>query len=131
MQIKTIKLIDLKTIKNPKGDILKYLSKNSKYYKKFGEIYFSEIKKNKKKGWNLHKTNNCFITVPYGKVEFLIQKDKSRIVKKVILSKKNYKLLIIPKSYWFSFKSLSKISIVVNSLETIHHDKETIKKPIN
>ena len=131
MQIKKIKLVNLKTIKNPKGDILKYLSKDSKYYKKFGEVYFSEIKKNKKKGWNLHKTNSCFIAVPYGKIEFLIQKDKSKIVKKVILSKKNYKLLIIPKSYWFSFKSLSKISLVVNSLETIHQDKETRKKPIN
>ena len=49
MKIKKIKIIDLKSIKNPKGDILKYLSKDSKNYKKFGEIYFSEIKKNKKK----------------------------------------------------------------------------------
>jgi len=131
MQIKKIKLVNLKTIKNPKGDILKYLSKDSKYYKKFGEVYFSEIKKNKRKGWNLHKTNSCFIAVPHGKIEFLIQKDKSKIVKKIILSKKNYKLLIIPKSYWFSFKSLSKISLIVNSLEKIHQDKETRKKPLN
>jgi dTDP-4-dehydrorhamnose 3,5-epimerase-like enzyme len=131
MKIKKIKLINLKSIKNPKGDILKYLSKDSKYYKKFGEIYFSEIKKNKKKGWNLHKSNSCFIAVPYGKVEFFIQKDNKKIIKKVILSKKNYKLLIIPKGYWFSFKSLSNISIIANSLEQIHQDKETRKKPIN
>jgi dTDP-4-dehydrorhamnose 3,5-epimerase-like enzyme len=131
MEKKKIKILTLKSIKNPKGDILKYLSKDSKYYKKFGEIYFSEIKKNKKKGWNLHKSNSCFIAVPYGKVEFFIQKDKKKIIKKVILSKKNYKLLIIPKGYWFSFKSLCNISIIANSLEQIHQDKETRKKPIN
>ena len=63
---KIAKLINFeknKIIKNPKGNIIKYLSKKDKIYKGFGEVYFSEIKKNKIKGWNLHKKYTCIITV--------------------------------------------------------------------
>jgi len=45
-----IKKIKLKIIKNKKGDILKYLNKYILHPKKFGEIYFNQIKKNQKKG---------------------------------------------------------------------------------
>ena len=44
-----IKIISLPKIKNNKGDILKFLSKKSYFFKKFGEIYFSEINQNKTK----------------------------------------------------------------------------------
>ena len=49
MKIKKIKIIDLKSIKNPKGDILKYLSKDSKYYKNSGRFIFLKLKKIKKR----------------------------------------------------------------------------------
>ena len=75
MSLKKIKIIPLKISKNIKGDILKYLEKNNKYLKKFGEIYFTEIKKNKTKGWNFHKKNQCLITVPFGKVKFTFAKN--------------------------------------------------------
>ena len=44
-----IKIYKLNKLKNSKGDVLKYLNKNNKYFKKFGEIYFTEIKKKKNK----------------------------------------------------------------------------------
>ena len=69
MKIIGIKKIKKKIIKNIKGDILKFFSKQDSFFKKFGEIYFSEIRKNKVKGWNYHKKNTCLLTVPFGKVE--------------------------------------------------------------
>jgi len=33
----------------------------------------------------------------------------------------------VPAKIWFSFKSLSKISIVANCIEQPHSDKETLK----
>jgi len=44
-----IKIYKLNKLKNSKGDVLKYLNKNNKYFKKFGEIYFTEIKKKNKR----------------------------------------------------------------------------------
>jgi len=45
MNIKNIKVINASVINNNKGDILKFVNKNDKFFKGFGEIYFSEIKK--------------------------------------------------------------------------------------
>ena len=84
MSLDKIKIIKLKIIKNSSGDLLKYLDKNSKYFKKFGETYFTEIKKNKVKGWNYHKKFYSLITVPYGKVKFTFAQDITKR-KKIII----------------------------------------------
>ena len=130
MSLKKIKIIPLKTYKNIKGDVLKYVNKKNKYLKKFGEIYFTEIKKNKTKGWNFHKKNQCLITVPFGKVKFTFAK-KIDLKKKVItIGKKNHSMIIVPPGNWFKFESLEKISLVVSTLNNIHSDKETLKLPV-
>ena len=49
MKINGVKKIEQKVFKNSKGDLLKFVSKKSNYFKSFGEIYFNEIKQNKKK----------------------------------------------------------------------------------
>ena len=129
--VNKIKIIKLKIIKNKKGDLLKYLDKNFKYFSKFGEIYFTEIKKGKIKGWIKHKINSCFLVVPHGKVEFKIKNSlKEKKLKKIILSKKNYKLLIIPPKKWFCFKGLENNSLIINSLQNPHSDLETLRHEI-
>ena len=49
MKIIGVKKIEVKLFKNNKGDLLKYVSKKSPYFKSFGEIYFNEINLKKKK----------------------------------------------------------------------------------
>ena len=49
MKITGLKILKQKIINNKKGDILKFLSKRDSFFKKFGEIYFTEIKKTKQK----------------------------------------------------------------------------------
>jgi dTDP-4-dehydrorhamnose 3,5-epimerase len=132
MKIIGFKEINKKIIKVKKGDILKYLSKKDKFFSGFGEVYFSEIKKNKTKGWNLHKKNTCILSVPFGSVVFnfidgRINKKTHKNVKKVVLSKKNFKIIVVPPGVWFSFKSLTHISIVANCINKVHSDQETLK----
>jgi dTDP-4-dehydrorhamnose 3,5-epimerase len=108
------------------------LSKKDKFFSGFGEVYFSEIKKNKTKGWNLHKKNTCILSVPFGSVVFnfidgRINKKTHKNVKKVVLSKKNFKIIVVPPGVWFSFKSLTHISIVANCINKVHSDQETLK----
>tara|TARA_B000000460_G_C21254242_1_gene280461 strand:- start:55 stop:219 length:165 start_codon:yes stop_codon:yes gene_type:complete len=43
--------INIDVAKNKKGDMLKFISKNNSFFKEFGEVYFSEIKKNKRVGF--------------------------------------------------------------------------------
>ena len=49
MKITGLKVLNQKVINNKKGDILKFLSKKDSFFKKFGETYFTEIKKIKQK----------------------------------------------------------------------------------
>lgn len=127
MTVKSIKIFNGKRISNKKGDIIKFVNKKSKFFNKFGEIYFSELKKQKIKGWNYHKKYTCLITVPFGKVEFKLLKDSSKKFKKYTISEKNNLILRVPPKTWFSFKSLVKKSIVANILDNIHNPSETKK----
>lgn len=128
MNVNGIKIEKLKVIKNQDGDILKFLSKKSKFFNNFGEIYFSKIFKGKIKGWNYHKTNTCIICVPNGKVKFIFKfKNKN---KSIIISDKNKKILIIYPKTWFSFSAVNETSLIANVINRIHSKDEIIKIPI-
>ena len=120
-------LISKKKVINTKGSvILKYLNltKNTK----IREIYFSEIKKGFVKGWNLHKRTDCNISVVYGKVKFTIYKKNNKL-KIIILSRKNFSNLKIPKNHWFKYESLhAPYSIIVNYISLKHSKNETKKR---
>ncbi len=129
MSLKKVKIIQLTRIKNKKGNILKIINKKNKHFKNFGEIYFSQVKKNKIKGWNLHKKFYCHITICYGDIILKLKDQKSKI-KKIQLSFSKPKLIIIPPKIWFSFESKKEDSMLLNVLSGIHDQKETLKKEI-
>ena len=122
MIAKSIKVFKNKIIKNNKGSIVKFINKNEKFFKSFGEIYFSEIKKNKIKGWNYHKKYTCIITVPIGKVEFKIVNEKNKLINKKITKKQS---LIIPPKHWFCFKSKTNKATIVNLINGVYSENET------
>lgn len=130
MSLSKIKIIKLKILKNNKGDVLKYINKKDIYFKKFGEIYFTEIKKNNIKGWNFHRKNKCFISVPFGKVRFTFAKKINSKKKILTIGKKNYSIIIVPPGNWFKFESLEKFSLVASTLDNVHSYEETLKLPI-
>ena len=89
MKAKSIKIFKNKVIKNNKGNITKFVTKKSKFFSGFGEVYFSELKKNKSKGWNIHLKNQCILTVIQGDVKFTFYnpKKKKNKIQKLIVSK--------------------------------------------
>ena len=131
MSLSKIKIVKLKIIKNSDGDILKYLDKDNKYFKKFGESYFTEILHKKIKGWNYHKKSQSILAVPFGKVKFTFAKNIYKKKKSITIGKDNYRIIILPPKIWFKFTSLEKKSIVINTLNFKHDKNETLKKKIN
>tara|TARA_B100001564_G_C20296313_1_gene514856 strand:+ start:40 stop:450 length:411 start_codon:yes stop_codon:yes gene_type:complete len=132
MKINGLKKINIKIIKNKKGDLIKYLSSRDSFFKKFGEIYFSEIKKGQIKGWNLHKRYMCHLAVISGSVTFNFidsRKNSKTFLRKekITLSKKNYAVLLVPPKIWFNFTTRNKVSLVANTLNYPHLDSETKK----
>ena len=71
------KIYKNKIFKTKIGRLIKFVNKDSKFFKKFGEIYFNNIKKTKKQNdWILHKNYQCLILVISGKVKFSIKNKK-------------------------------------------------------
>ena len=132
MTVKLINIQNNKIIRNKKGNILKFLNNKSRQFKGFGELYFSEIKKNTSKGWNIHYKYFSIITVPYGLVEFTFfnPKKKNKKFKKITVGGKKNISIQIPPGIWFCFKSKKKLSVVANLLNKIHNKKETDKAAI-
>ena len=128
--LKKVKKIPLKVIKNDAGDIIKYLEKKNPNFNKFGEVYFSKIKKGYVKGWNLHKKTSCLITVPFGAVNFVLKDFQMKKTKKILLSDISPSLLIIPPNIWFKFSTKKKYSIIINLIDRLHSNRETKKFPI-
>ena len=111
----------IQIIKNPKGNLYKMLSKKHNFFKKFGEIYFSEVHPKKFKGWKYHEKRTQIITGVNGKVRFFLKKkitNKPKIVDIGFPNKMNL-LKIEPKTY-YSFECYSKKkSIIINLIDEI------------
>lgn len=110
----------IQIIKNAKGDIFKLLSRKSKLYKKFGEVYISEIKPKKFKGWKYNDKFTQLLTVIKGTVEFKVKKKLS--VKSMTISfPKKLSILKVPPKTYYCFKNKNKTtSIVLNITDQVH-----------
>ena len=116
-----IKKNKIKVIKNKKGNIIKFLNFKKKLLNRYGEIYFSEVKKNYFKGWKYHKNRNQILTIASGTVIFSFKKSLKGKPKEVKLSyPNNLYSLMIPKKTYYSFKCVSKKhGIIVNLIDEI------------
>lgn len=136
--IKDLLLKELTQIKDSRGDILHMIKSSDKIFKKFGEIYFSEIKPGEIKAWKLHNLQTQNITVPSGRVLFIVYDDRinsptyKNIFKIEIGRPDSYLLLTIPPGLWYGFKSKCTHSAIVANFTEIPHDiNESKKKAIN
>ena len=125
-KLKNIKIIKLKSFKNDKGDVFRAFRKNEDKIGKFGEVYFSWIKKNAIKGWKLHKKMQMNLVVPVGSVRFVFYYKKK--FKEIIIGEKKYCRIYVPSNIFFAFQNVSKQkSLVVNYSNIIHQkNKEVI-----
>ena len=115
-----VKFEKVKIINNPKGNLLKIISKKSKLFNKFGEIYLSEVKPKQFKGWKYHDKNTQLLTVVKGSVEFQFIKKKKRLKKTISFPKNLFIIKVPPKTqYCFKCKSNSK-SIILNLTDKVY-----------
>ena len=129
-KIKKIKFFKKDIISNSKGNIMKYINKNDSHYIKFGEIYFTWVKKSNFKGWKFHKEMHMNLTVPCGNIKFSFY-DKDSGKKKIFyMSEKKFGTLYVPPKIWFAFENIDKKKdgLVVNFANIVHDKNESINK---
>ena len=119
---KKVVIFNVKRIANKKGSLQKFVDNKSNSFKGFGEIYFTEIKKNKIKGWKKHKKNYSLLKTILGKVKFtFFYKDNFY---SLTIKQTDNKLIQIPPNLWFSFEGISKKNLLCNFMNKVHSDKE-------
>ena len=119
---KVVIVFKTKKIANKKGNLQKFVDNKSNLFKGFGEIYFTEIKKNKIKGWKKHKKNYSLLKTILGKVKFtFFYKDNFYSLN---IKQADNLLIQIPPNVWFSFQGISKKNLLCNLMNKAHSDKE-------
>lgn len=117
--------------KDSLGGVLKFLNSNDPYYNRFGEIYFSIIKKNKIKCWKLHTIMTMNLCVPVGTVKFVFKLENKKNFYEVTLGEKNNYILNIKPGIWFGFQGIENKNLVCNLADILHQDSEVKKKNKN
>lgn len=125
-----IEVINLKEIKNSKGNILKILQKKEKFFNKFGEAYFSKVNKKSIKAWKKHKKINLNLTVISGAVKFAFYNDLNKKFSYIILKEEDKKKIYIPAGIWFGFKGLDTKNIILSIASGITTKKEILRKTL-
>ena len=115
--------------KNNRGNIYKIISKKSKFYCGFSELYISCIKKNETKGWNKHKKMTLNLFVIKGKIRIEIYKNNRKTRK--ILNENSLKILTIPPNTWVKFINLGQHSSKIINFANLMHNKNEMEKKIN
>jgi dTDP-4-dehydrorhamnose 3,5-epimerase len=100
---------------------LHMLRVDAPWYRKFGEVYFSEIAAGRVKAWKKHLRTTQHFTVPCGRVKFVIYDNRpessscGRIVEFEMGRPKHYHLLVVAPNIWYGFKGMgSSPSLVAN-----------------
>ena len=75
------------------GGVLHGMKSSDKFYKGFGEVYFSWIEKDFIKAWKKHKSMVMNLIVPYGEVKFVFFDESEKKYTQKTIGKGNYKRL--------------------------------------
>ena len=128
---------DLKIITSQRGNVMHAIKKSDPGLKKFGELYFSTVKKDAIKAWKLHQKMTLNIIVPVGKVLFCFcdMRKKSNTYNKIYkieMGQNPYFRLTIPPDIWFGFKGLDNgLNIICNLADLVYNPSEVLRKKPN
>ena len=131
---KIVKVENLKNIKLTDGNVVKYLDNKSKFFKKFGEVYFSTIKNKSIKAWKLHFHMTQLFVVPVGCVKMVIYDNRPNSLtylktQEFILSPESYKMVQLPPDLWYGFQGQSiQEALIVNLTDIVHSPQESTKR---
>jgi len=121
----------LKEIVDNRGAILHMLRSDETLFKRFGEVYFSEINPRIIKAWKRHKRQTQNIAVPTGKIQLVIYDDRpesktrGNIAEYTVGRPNYYRLIHIPPMLWYGFQTLgNQPSLIANCVDLSHDPLE-------
>ena len=118
----------LKIVRLNDGNVMHAMKNKDQGYTQFGEAYFSIINSGAIKGWKRHKKMYCNLSVPHGKVKFVIKLEDK--FKEFEISNSSPALLTIFPNTFFAFKGLEDLNVISNLASLEHDSKESENIPL-
>jgi len=131
--IKGVKIKPLKKITDERGFIMHMLRNDDKEFKKFGEIYFSQVYPGIVKGWHLHIKMTLNYAVVKGMIKLVLfdvrdnSSTKGKLME-IFIGDNNYQLVTIPPGVWNGFKGIGTETAIVANCSDIPHNPQEIKR---
>jgi dTDP-4-dehydrorhamnose 3,5-epimerase len=124
---------DLRKIKDDRGSVMHMLRSDSPLFEKFGEIYFSTVKKNVVKAWKRHKIMKQHFTVPVGSIKLVIYDNREKSttydqIMEISVGEDNFALVKIPPMVWYGFKGESNDYSLIVNCTTIPFDENEVER---
>ncbi|MDO8554728.1 MAG: dTDP-4-dehydrorhamnose 3,5-epimerase family protein [Candidatus Micrarchaeota archaeon] len=123
-------IVPLKQIPDERGKIMHMIRKDSPYFEKFGEVYFSVVYPGVVKGWHTHTKVTLNYAVPFGTVKLVLydmrenSKTKGEIME-IFTGESNYVLIKIPPGVASGVKGVGvNPAFIVNCATEPHDPKE-------
>jgi dTDP-4-dehydrorhamnose 3,5-epimerase len=136
-KISDIKCHNLKKISDHRGMVMHMLRSDAKHFSKFGEIYFSQIKKDAIKAWKIHSYMTQNIAVPIGEIKLVCYDNRFDspsfgVVDEIYVGEENFILVTLPPNIWYGFQCISHIdALIVNCADMVHDPNEMQRKQEN
>lgn len=127
--IEGVRLSPLKEIEGEAGSVLHCLKASDDSFESFGEAYFSTVNHQAKKGWKKHTKMLMNLTVPVGKIRFVLFDDRTESPTQgnfweVTLSRENYQRLTVPAGIFMAFQGLAEGENLLINVASIEHDPQ-------
>jgi dTDP-4-dehydrorhamnose 3,5-epimerase len=117
----------IEKIPDERGCIFPMLRSDTKEFKGFGEIYFSQIYQGIIKGWHLHQKMILNYAVIKGMIKLVLYdpREQSKTkgeIQEIFLGDLKYSLVQVPCGIWNGFKGITWPDAIVANCSTIPHD---------
>ena len=124
----------LREIADERGAVLHMLRADSPIFRRFGEIYFSEINPGAVKAWKRHRLMSQTFAVPAGRIRLVLYDDRPESktngeLVELFIGEDNYCLVQIPPMVWNGWKAVgTKEAILANCPDLAHDPDEIMRK---
>ena len=133
VEIEGVIIQQLKQIADKRGSVLHMIKNDSSLFKKFGEVYFSEVHSGLVKAWKRHKKQSQNLAIPLGKILLVVYDDRpnsnthGEITEYRLGRPDNYKLIHIPPMLWYGFQGIGDQTSMIANYTDLPHDPEEME----
>lgn len=119
----------LRILDGADGALMHMLRSDAPHFRRFGEVYFSQVRPGCIKAWKRHTRMTQNIAVPVGQLRVVVYDtrpdSRSRgVLEEYVLgaSEPQYQLLTLPPGIWYGFQCLSEVTALIANCADMPHD---------